>query len=280
MDQDQKELTLEESIKEVMQTLPPFIQAYLKEGKYTAVAKNLMTKFGLRIDQGGVLEREIMLLLMGIETPDEFTKSLVEEGKIDEKSISGIIQYLNEQIFIPLREEEKKNTPPTPPAMTPIKQSIPQPQQMPRPVQPQPQQRPQQIGLRQAILSAQKPSDEKLLEDREEPHIEFKKPMPPVLPVPPRVVPPPTPNLPGAPIPRTPVIQNIGGTQPIPPGVRFSPHPPIVPPMPMVQPKPIPPAPTIPTKPIPPTPPIRPVAPAPVSYSTDPYREPIDEKQA
>ncbi len=108
MNPDEKTLTLEESIKQVMQTLPPVIRAYLAEGKYTMVAKGLMSKYGLRIDQGGVLEREIMLLLMGIENPDDFTKALATEARLDQKMISGIVQDINTQIFIPLREAEMK----------------------------------------------------------------------------------------------------------------------------------------------------------------------------
>lgn len=107
MDQDQKELTLDESLAEVMQTLPPVIRTYLTQGKYTVVAKNLMSKYRLRIDQGGVLEREIMLLLMGVETPDEFTKALAEDARLDQPTVDGIVQDINNQIFIPLRKEEE-----------------------------------------------------------------------------------------------------------------------------------------------------------------------------
>src|SRR3989338_6152487 len=106
MDPNQPELTLEESINQVMQTLPPIVRAYLAEGKYTMVAKGLMSKYGLRIDQGGVLEREIMLLLMGIENPDDFTKALATEARLDQKIIGSIVQDINTQIFIPLREAE------------------------------------------------------------------------------------------------------------------------------------------------------------------------------
>lgn len=130
MNEDQKELTLDESLAEVMQTLPPVIRTYLSQGKYTVVAKNLMAKYSLRIDQGGVLEREIMLLLMGIETPDEFTKALVEEARLDQPTIDGIVKDINEQIFIPLRKEEEgkgmSGTIPVP-APVPVKVVVPQP---------------------------------------------------------------------------------------------------------------------------------------------------------
>lgn len=109
MDQTQQ-LTLDESVKQVMQTLPPPIREYLASGKYSIVANSLMTKYGLRVDQGGVLEREIMLLLMGIENPTEFTKSLDEEAHLDQKTINSISQDVNNQIFMPLREQLRRQT--------------------------------------------------------------------------------------------------------------------------------------------------------------------------
>lgn len=258
MDQAQQDLTLDESIKQVMQTLPPLIRAYLAQGKYTGVAKSLMAKYGLRIDQGGVLEREIMLLLMGIENPDEFTQALVEEARLDQKTISSIVQDINVQIFIPLREEEMrgeenkdiKNPTPANPRFPQRPQSptipvhlenkISLPPKMPTPVPPVPE---QLKPMPQVAIAAPKPNDEKLLEDHEEAHIEFNKSSIP-------------PNLPGAMPPRDiPVV-------PKPPAPQF--------------PKPIP-QPISPISPVPPPPTIPSSPPAPVtSYTVDPYREPID----
>jgi hypothetical protein len=104
MDQ-QQEPTFEESVKQVMQTLPPPIREYLSQGNYSVVAKNLMRKYTLHIDQGGVLEREIMLLLMGIDSPEEFSKSLKEEAKVSEDVMRSIMTDINQEIFIPLQKE-------------------------------------------------------------------------------------------------------------------------------------------------------------------------------
>jgi len=103
-----QEQTFEDSVAQVMQTLPPIIRAYLAKGTYTEVAKKMTTKYGLRIDQAGVLERELMLLLMGIETPPEFVQALMEEARLDKKIVDSIVLDVNEQVFIPLRAEEQK----------------------------------------------------------------------------------------------------------------------------------------------------------------------------
>lgn len=128
MDQAKYEPTFEESIKQVMQTLPQNIRTYISQEKYTAVVKNLMSKYNLHIDQGGVLEREIILLLMGIESPEEFTQALFEEVRINKQIISSIAKDANDQIFIPLREEMRKSgggNAPITGSVKPLVQSVP-----------------------------------------------------------------------------------------------------------------------------------------------------------
>jgi hypothetical protein len=275
MEPQQQEPTLEESIKQVMQTLPPPIRNYLGQGKYSIVAKNLMTKYGLHVDQGSILEREIMLLLMGIDTPEEFTQSLAEEANLSQQTISSIVQEVNTQIFMPLQEEMKREVA-TAPSARPVvqpttwKASVPQP---PRPAQVNasvpsysytpPTQTSQHFHLdnkippppRSVQINQRPVNIGRLLEDHEEPHIDFNR-----TPMSPRAVPPP-PNLPGAMPPQT-----------IPPGVRFSPIAHDVQPssvIPKIESQ-IPPASV---KPISSTPPE-----LAKSYVDDPYREPIDEK--
>jgi hypothetical protein len=103
-----------------MRSLPPPIRHYLGQGKYSVVAQSLMTKYALHVDQGSILEREIMLLLMGIENPNEFVQTLGEEAKLDQQTIKGITEDVNAQIFIPLREEIRK-APITPTRTVPVR---------------------------------------------------------------------------------------------------------------------------------------------------------------
>lgn len=227
MDQNQPELSFEESLKQVMQTLPPVIRDYLTQGKYTVVSKNLMAKYGLRIDQGSVLEREIMLLLMGVETPSEFMEALAEEAKLDQKTVGGIVQDVNDQIFVPLREEEENGSvvEPVAPAARPQRPLAPHIAPLP-PKTAMPSRSTGTLGDIVRSVTAQK-----MLEDHEEPHIELSQvPVPPVA----QSVPLAPVNLPGA-MPPQDISRTFIGQKPAIPA---------------------------------------PVAP----YSSDPYREPIDEK--
>ncbi len=105
MDTSQSTSDFNNSVAQVMKSLPSAIQEFIRQERYTAVAKNLMTKYGLHIDQATILERELMLLLMGIENPDEFAAALRDEARLPQEIITGIAKDINEQIFIPLQKE-------------------------------------------------------------------------------------------------------------------------------------------------------------------------------
>lgn len=227
MNPDQNEPTFEASIAQVMQVLPPPIRQYLSQGKYSVVAKSLMTTYNLHIDQGGILEREIMLLLMGIENPDEFAASLASEAAISEEVIGQIMVDINQEIFVPLHNQMKSgggNMPPPPKSVMPaprhlqqvnvVPQSYAPPLQSPRYFHSEIEMalsrpRPVQSSSRDAGVPAANPQqsspapaapqgqigNNRLLEDHEEPHIGFNKIQIPAHDSP-RTLPPP-PNLPG-----------------------------------------------------------------------------------
>lgn len=227
----------------------------------------LMSKYKLRVDQGGQLELNLLLLLMGIINPSEFTKALLEKAKIDKLIVNSIIQDVNTQIFVPLRRAEEKGIPvptiPQPATHFKLENKIPVPRPVPEvpkiisTLPPAPMKglppkvflpRPSTLGeVVRSVLAAPKPIDNtKLLEDHEEPHIELKKVEVP-------------PNLPGA----MPPLEEIKPVVSVPP----------------VHPEPVilktevlaPPVVSTPIEP-------KPIVPTPItSYSSDPYREPIDE---
>lgn len=252
--------TVADSVKEVLKTLPPVLRTYLSQKKYMPVIQGLARVYNLRVDQGGVLERELVFLLMGIENPDEFIEALVIEGNIPRQTVSNIVRDVNTQIFVPLRAEERGSVAQTlrPSAPPPsgsqshfhLQNKIAPP---PRPTG-SPTARP---ALREALASAMDSS--KLLEDHEEPHIELGKKTASLAPSPSARPPvPPPQNLPGQMSPAAPVAPRV-----IPPGGRAAPVS----------------GAAIGIPPAPPTPPVPQKPEIPTSYSVDPYREPIDEPE-
>lgn len=289
MDPNQ-EPTFEDSVKEVMEALPPVLRHYLADAKYVPVVQGLMQKYKLRVDQSGVLERELILLLMGIESAQEFTDTLANQAGLNLLTISSIIQDINTQIFMPLRDAERRGVLPEPtkppqpqamPARTPAQPPAvpPQPKPMPtaapvmqmpssyapppqspryphqqaqepaitftRPAANKPAPPPQRAEDRSSAPSGLPTSDPAhLLEDHEEPHIEFHK-----LEVS-------SPEAEGSPVPPAPSIPrnapppNLPGIVPAPP-LTPAPRPEVA--APKIE-----------------------APPAQRPYSTDPYREPLE----
>jgi hypothetical protein len=70
----------------------------------TQIVLGLQGSFQLHVDQTGVLAKEIGYLLLGLENPDVFMQHLRAAG-FDENTVQGIVREVNEKIFIPLRKE-------------------------------------------------------------------------------------------------------------------------------------------------------------------------------
>lgn len=232
----------QQEIITALNAAPHLIQDGITGSNTLAIIVELQKKYKLHIDQIGKIAELNRNMLLGLVGPDEFLKDLIE-AKIPEKDAREIMTEINQKIFVSLREKMRSGGVPAPT----------------RPVMPQtrPQVSTPPAPPRHIINKIQNPVvGEKLLEDHEEPHIEFAKapmtppvsrPTPialaprPVMPPPPQPRPmTPPPNLPGAPRPS----EAFGGRgmPPVPP----PPQRPVV----LVKP-----------------------------YSSDPYREPIDGKE-
>lgn len=100
--------------------MPPVVRAYLTSGRCSAVARDLMIQYGLHIDQGGIFERELMLLIMGIESPEAFLDALEHEAGIPDDVARNLTADINRDVFIPMRDEMRRsdsvpNAPAAPP---------------------------------------------------------------------------------------------------------------------------------------------------------------------
>lgn len=136
------ELTLKQSIGYFLMQVPEPVRNFVLNELSSEVQK-LMDTYSLHIDQGGTLQAELLLMLLGQSQPTQFMSALQEAG-IAPTSIQGIMKDVNENIFKRLREEEKRppaapiqeslrTAPPaptpayTPPAPTPTPQPTPEP---------------------------------------------------------------------------------------------------------------------------------------------------------
>jgi hypothetical protein len=65
----------------------------------------LAQKYHLHIDKAGMLEDEVVLVLMGMEDPDAFVTNAKRELDISPEDARGLARDVNDQIFHPIREK-------------------------------------------------------------------------------------------------------------------------------------------------------------------------------
>lgn len=152
-EEDASEIDLDEAIGAALQTLPQPVRAFLTGNERDAIARELTAKYSLRVDQAGEFERVLILMLLGIISPEEFTEMLGDVG-LAPNTISELAAEVNNRIFIPLRLAQTKEQhyqttsgpqkPPVipPPAIAynpaPTLPGSPMPAPMPRAVEPIP----------------------------------------------------------------------------------------------------------------------------------------------
>lgn len=102
--------------------LPPSVQEFIVGPERDRISLALTQKYNLHADQAATFAHAYLYLLLGILSPEEFTKTLSDAG-IDQKIISGLTNDVNELVFKPLREKVQQ-----PPA-SPRSVTTPQPTQ-------------------------------------------------------------------------------------------------------------------------------------------------------
>lgn len=217
-----------------MAAAPQIVQDAVTSPATQQVLGGLSKQYSLHIDVSGLLEKLTSYMLLGYVSPEQFLQEMRAAGVLDQQA-RQIVDEINKKIFVPLRaqmmgslqgvEQPKKPVMPQRPVITAQRVQTSAPHIAPLP--PKTVMPVRASGtLGDIVRSVTAP---KLLEDHEEPHIEFGDSSVPA-------------NLPG-------MMPPQAAPAPVPPKVEA--------------PRPAPPA--IPVSFV-------------KSYSSDPYREPFDEK--
>ncbi len=100
---EEQEPTFEESFQILYAAAPKPIQKFLQEKRYEEVADSLAHTYGLNIKQGEVLSQGLVFLLLGAQSPQDFSKSLTKKLVLAEKVSEQITSDINKLVFIPLQ---------------------------------------------------------------------------------------------------------------------------------------------------------------------------------
>jgi hypothetical protein len=88
-----------EQRKNAYQKLPEKLQDFISDPESSNKTDSIASKFNLSIDKSNILYDETLLLLMGLETENEFTTNLQTKLSVNEKIAVEIYYEVNENIL-------------------------------------------------------------------------------------------------------------------------------------------------------------------------------------
>jgi len=95
----------EKVIEEQLKKLPANIKQAIANIDMSSYLQELGTKYNLHIDQLGTLSTEIWLVMLGLETFEEFSGNLRKNVGLREGLTESITQDINQRIFLNIRAE-------------------------------------------------------------------------------------------------------------------------------------------------------------------------------
>jgi len=93
----------EETLKHYYSKLPDAVKKILTAEDLQSRVLNIVKKHNLRVDEGGAVEDEVALVLLGIEHPKDFVSNIIENTNVDKKQAPLLARDINETIFVPIR---------------------------------------------------------------------------------------------------------------------------------------------------------------------------------
>jgi len=99
-------MTLDDAVAALVAGMPAPVQKFVTGTERTRVTMALSKKYALHVDQAGEFERAFIFMLLGISTPEEFVVSL-HEAEIPPEAVNGLIEDVNKEVFMRLRDEER-----------------------------------------------------------------------------------------------------------------------------------------------------------------------------
>jgi len=101
-----EEMNVDDALQTLMQDLPLPVREFLSSPRRDAVVSKLSQKYGLHADVAGKFERAFLYMLLGVFTPPEFIAELTNAG-LPEVTVNGLVEDVNQEVFIPLRNAER-----------------------------------------------------------------------------------------------------------------------------------------------------------------------------
>jgi hypothetical protein len=91
-----------------IQELPQYVRDAIAEAQATTKLRDITARHHLRVDQQAVVEREVMLVMLGFTDEASFVKNLVSQAKVTEESAQNLAQDIGGEIFSHIRQAMRR----------------------------------------------------------------------------------------------------------------------------------------------------------------------------
>ncbi len=99
------DIDVEAQIDEFFEKLPQATREIFQNFDWESRLENLGKKYGLLLDELGILQSETMLTLFGLTLPEEFEGNLRKHMNISNTLAKTLVKDVNVSIFMPIHEQ-------------------------------------------------------------------------------------------------------------------------------------------------------------------------------
>jgi len=104
-------MEFQEILKKQLNNVPPQVKQYLQSAAYPQIMRSVIEKYGMHLDTAKKVETETTLLLIGLVSPSEYEKKLVDQAGVTEEQAKDIAKDMNEKVFKPIVQSYKTPAP-------------------------------------------------------------------------------------------------------------------------------------------------------------------------
>lgn len=104
-----EEKNIKQMVEERLEEIPPQVKKAILESNWEEDVRRISEKYRLRIDQGNVLENQVLLLMLGLQSVDNFFEVLGETIENEDNKLENILDEVEANIVAKIRDVLQKD---------------------------------------------------------------------------------------------------------------------------------------------------------------------------
>jgi hypothetical protein len=96
------------TIQEHIESLPPYVKEGIRSVQPLEKIRVISQDFKLHIDEGERLQNEILSVMLGLTSPDEFIDKTSKTFGLSEEDSKKLVERVGDELFMPIRDVMRK----------------------------------------------------------------------------------------------------------------------------------------------------------------------------